>query len=90
MLHKFLGLTSEKSLFLKVGDQRIDAEFEAGREEADKISSVHYIRFPMSAEQKAAFCDESLGAQLKIDYKDYIHAENIPAESRTSLISDLK
>lgn len=89
MLHKFLGMTSGESVFLEVAGLRAPAVFEEGREEEDKISSVHYIRFPLDESVKAAFLDQKKAAAFVIDYQDYQYRVDISPESRASLVADL-
>lgn len=88
-LHKFLGLTDGKSLWIEFGNNRIFAEFEAGRSEEDRISSVHYIRFAFTPAQIEEFQNIQVPAFIKIDQKSYQHSLLLGNEIRTSLISDL-
>ncbi|MEE9190090.1 MAG: DUF3501 family protein, partial [Candidatus Neomarinimicrobiota bacterium] len=71
LLHRFGGLTEGQAVFIKIGDEKIMAEFEAGREAADKISSVHYIRFSFSRQQINLMADEDIELSIGIDYKAY-------------------
>ncbi|MEE9466009.1 MAG: DUF3501 family protein [Candidatus Neomarinimicrobiota bacterium] len=87
-LNRFIGLTDDQSLCLQVGDHRIEAEFEAGRAEEDKISSVHYIRFSFSPRQIALFLDESIAVNMSIYRSDYHHTIPLSPESRSSLSLD--
>ena len=57
VLNKFIGLTDRQSLYLDINGEKIYAEFEQGREEENKISSVHYVQFQFSSEQKNNFTD---------------------------------
>jgi hypothetical protein len=88
-LHQFLGLTNGESVFVRFGDHSVPAQFEEGREEEDKISSVHYIRFPFTDAQRAAFKDLNLAASLDISYRDYTYSIPMSPETRASLIADL-
>ncbi|NQV50774.1 MAG: DUF3501 family protein [Candidatus Marinimicrobia bacterium] len=72
VLNQFIGLTLGKSVYFKIGEDRVYATFEAGREADDKISSVHYIQFPFGADSKALFLNSTDPIILGIDYKDYI------------------
>ncbi|MBN8706787.1 MAG: DUF3501 family protein [Bacteroidetes bacterium] len=88
-LHKFLGLTDGKSLWIEFGSNQVFAEFEAGRSEEDRISSVHYIRFPFTPAQIEEFQNVQVPAYMKISQKTYQHSLLLGNEIRTSLISDL-
>lgn len=89
-LHKFLGLTDGHSLWLQVEDQKIYAQFEAGRSEEDKISSVHYIRFAISPTVQDALENPATGARFCIAQGDYQHETPMTADTRASLLGDLQ
>ncbi len=89
-LHKFLGLTDGRSLWLQVGNQKVYAQFEAGRSEEDKISSVHYIRFVISPAVQDALEDPATEARFCIAQGDYQYETPIAADTRASLLGDLQ
>lgn len=88
-LHKFLGLTEGHSLWIEFGSTKIFAEFEAGRSEEDRISSVHYIRFAFTPQQIEEFQNIQVPAFMKISQNSYQHSLLLENEIRTSLVSDL-
>jgi len=77
VLNQFIGLTEGKVVYFEIADQKVYAEFETGREESNKISSVHYIQFNFNATAKAAFFDNPESVKLIIDYKNYNYSETI-------------
>tara|TARA_B100001250_G_C19787416_1_gene784833 strand:+ start:1477 stop:2064 length:588 start_codon:yes stop_codon:yes gene_type:complete len=77
VLNQFIGLTEGKVVYFEIADQKVYAEFEIGREESNKISSVHYIQFNFNATAKAAFFDNPESVKLIIDYKNYNYSETI-------------
>lgn len=89
-LHKFLGLTDGHSLWLQVEDQKIYAQFEAGRSEEDKISSVHYIRFAITPAVQDALANPATEARFCIVQGDYQHETPMTADTRASLLGDLQ
>ncbi len=89
VLNKFIGLTDRQSLYLDINGEKIYAEFEQGREEKNKISSVHYVQFQFSSEQKNNFTDSESKTKLGIDYKDYKYTETVPEGIQRSLCEDL-
>jgi len=89
VLNKFIGLTDRQSLYLDINGEKIYAEFEQGREEENKISSVHYVQFLFSSEQKNNFTDSESKTKLGIDYKDYKYTETVPDGLQRSLCEDL-
>ena len=89
VLNKFIGLTDRQTLYLDINGEKIYAEFEQGREEENKISSVHYIQFLFSNEHKNNFTDSESETKLGIDYKDYKYTETVPDGLQRSLCGDL-
>ena len=89
VLNKFIGLTDHQTLYLDINGEKVYAEFEQGREEENKISSVHYIQFLFSNEQKNNFTDSESETMLGIDYKDYKYTETVPDGLQRSLCEDL-
>ena len=89
VLNKFIGLTDHQTLYLVINGEKVYAEFEQGREEENKISSVHYVQFQFSSEQKNNFTDSESKTKLGIDYKDYKYTETVPDGLQRSLCEDL-
>jgi hypothetical protein len=85
-LLKFLGI--DEAVFLKLGTRKIHARFEEGRSKEDKISAVQYVKFPLTAEDRAAFAG-SEDAILCIDHPNYKAEICLEAESRKTLLEDL-
>lgn len=56
-LRQMIGL--DRHLFLRVGDRRIPAVFEEGRQTEDKISAVQYVRFPLDTAARDALRGEA-------------------------------
>jgi len=88
VLHQFIGLTYGNTIYIQVGHHKVYAIFEEGREEEDRISSVHYVQFPFAAEALEAF-KSAPDAVLGIDYKDYTYREVLSEEMLASLQSDI-
>ena len=89
VLNRFIGLTKRESVYFKVGGATIPAKFEAGREEEDKISSIHYVQFQFNAEAVTLFQDQDRPVELVIDYKDYNYKYLLGDAERQSLLADL-
>ena len=89
VLNKFIGLTDHQTLYLDINVEKVYAEFEQGREEENKISSVHYVQFLFSNEQKNNFTDSESETKLGIDYKDYKYTKTVPDGLQRSLCEDL-
>ena len=89
VLNQFIGLTECKAIYFEIEDQKVYAEFETGREESNKISSVHYIQFNFNATAKAAFLDNPQSVKLIINYKNYTYLETINEGMHKSWSEDL-
>ena len=75
VLNQFIGLTVGKNLYFQIGAQKIYAQFEEGREEEDKISSVHYLQFDLGEKTMTDFLDNGIAVALNIDYNDYKYSK---------------
>lgn len=81
----------EHKVALKIGDAVVPAvpEGDVERTKADgKTSSVHFLKFPMTEDQIAAFRDDAQPAVLQIDHANYGHMATIPAAARAALQTD--
>ena len=81
----------ENTVSLKVGDAVVRAvpESDVERTKADgKTSSVHFLKFPMTADQIEAFKDIAVPVVLQIDHDNYGHMAAISAPSRVALEGD--
>ena len=77
---------------LRIGDDVIagvqDSDHERSREDG-KTSSVHFLRFPLSGGQVAAFRDPSQQVMIACDDPRYAHLAVLGAETREELAKDL-
>jgi hypothetical protein len=89
-LSKLIGI--ERRLWVQVdGFNKVYpiANEDLDRETEDKTSSVHFVRFELSPEMVAAAKSGS-SVSMGIEHEAYNHyVEDIPAEVKQSLISDL-
>ena len=89
-LHRFLGLTDGHTIWLQVGEEKAFAQFEAGRSEEDKISSVHYVRFPVSPGMRELLKDPAVDARICISQGDYRYETQLLGDTRDSLYQDFQ
>ena len=89
VLDSFIGLSLNNSVYFKIGDIKVYAVFESGREKEDNISSVHYIKFPFDQKAINGLKDNDLKLSLNIDYNEYRYFHEISDSSRISLQKDL-
>ncbi|HET6369613.1 MAG TPA: DUF3501 family protein [Nitrospiria bacterium] len=89
VLDSFKGIDDGRSLYLQIGDEKIFGIFEAGRSTEEKISSVHYVKFPLTDRQAEDFIRGSRPAALIVDHRNYKMATAITPETREELAKDL-
>ena len=77
------------NLYFQIGEQKVFARFEEGREETGKISSVHYLQFDLDEKPMTDFLDDGIAVAITIDYNDYQYSEILSKTMRSSLIEDL-
>lgn len=88
-LKNFLGLTEGKSIWLEVGTERFFAIFEEGRSEEDKISSVHYVRFPVADNTLEMLQDEHVPARFCVNHRNYQYEVDLTEDNREALAGDI-
>jgi hypothetical protein len=86
VLGQLVGL--DEHVVMNIGPHAIRAAFEPGRSEVDRISAVQYLRFPLSAEAKAALLAPGTPIAVEIDHPRYRHRVECPEELRASLAAD--
>lgn len=89
VLDRFIGLDSGQQVWLQFGGQRIHAAFESGRSTEERISAVHFVRFPFTPEQVRHFRTGEDDAALHVSHGTYRRRAVIPPAMRASLIEDL-
>lgn len=90
MLQRLTGVCRHIRLELD-GEAAVPAVYEDGREREDgKVSSVQFLRFPLSPGQRAALGDLGRAARLVVDHPAYAAAVELPPSMRGALIEDLR
>lgn len=87
-LDSLVGLENE-GLYLVIDGERIPAEFEPGHAREDRISAVHYVRFPLSAAQQAALAATDADARVVIEHPHYSAEAVLSPQTRAALSADL-
>ena len=81
----------EHQFFVQVGDTRIsgvpEGDVERTREDG-KTSSVHFLRFPLAAEQIALFRDPKTAILVGCDHESYTHLAGLNPATRAELSRD--
>jgi hypothetical protein len=78
----------DEHVILHLGGHAIRASFEPGRSTEDKISAVQYLRFPLSADDRAALATAGTKIEIEIDHPTYRHRVTGSEELRASLAGD--
>jgi hypothetical protein len=82
----------EEHFFLRIGSERIggvqEGDIERTREDG-KTSAVHFLHFPFTPGQKAAFADPALEAMIGCDHELYAHMAMLGPAARAELARDL-
>ncbi len=81
----------EDRFYIQVGSDKVFGTPEGDVERTDetgKASSVHFVKFGFTPEQKAAFKDGSTPILIGVDHATYGHAATINDASRAELCTD--
>jgi hypothetical protein len=87
-VNRFQGLDRD-GILLEIGPYRIPARFESGHSKEEKMAAVHYVRFPVSAEARAALGRSSERVRLVADHPNYRGEAEVSPETRAVLLADL-
>jgi len=82
----------EKCFYLEVAGRRSQAvaESDVERTKADgKTSSIHFLHFPLTDEQAAAFKSAGARVLLGVEHPEYGHMAVMPETTRAALAQDL-
>ncbi len=89
ILDRFHGIDTGQTVGFQLGNQRVYGIFEQGRAKEDKISAVHYVRFPFSDKEKAQLAKLSEPIEIFIQHSGYQARVAVPDAIRRSLLQDL-
>lgn len=87
-LDRLMGIDSGEYVWLRIGrDWTIPGQFEAGHSKEDKIAAVHFVRFALPPEVRAAFAREPVS--LVVAHPNYRAQAELSSELRAELLEDL-
>jgi hypothetical protein len=90
VLDRFQGIDRGEVVYFQIGERlNVPGIFEGGRSKEDKISAVHYVKFPFSEPARDAFLDFRAPVELVVDHPRYKERAKIDGETRRSLMGDL-
>jgi hypothetical protein len=86
-LRRLVGL--HEHVFLEVDGERVPARFDGEQFNTKRISSVQFLRIPLTPAQRAAFFDLARPARLVVDHEAYAATVDLPPPTRGALAQDL-
>jgi hypothetical protein len=89
ILDRFHGIDTGQTVGFQSGNQRVYGIFEQGRAKEDKISAVHYVRFPFADNEKAQLAKLTESIEIFIHHSGYQASVAVPDKMRMSLLQDL-
>jgi hypothetical protein len=87
-LRALVGL--QNHLYLEVEGTRIQARLDQEQFNAERISSVQFVRYPLDPAQRAAFLDFSRPAVFGVDHPAATWRTPLNASTRGALVEDLQ
>lgn len=85
-LNRLIGI--DEHVILEVGPEQVPARFEEGRQTAERISAVQYVRFPLATGPRGRL-DAGAPLALAIAHPNYRVRAEIPASVRSSLAAQV-
>ena len=90
VLDRFIGLDEGGCVVLRFeGARTVRARFAGGNSREDRISAVHYLKFALSASDRAAFSTDEGKLEIVIRHPNYEASAAIDGTIRRSLAEDL-
>ena len=89
VLDRLQGIDRGQTVGIRVGPHLVYGVFEQGRSNEEKISAVHYVRFPVPETVKALMEDPSVPIQVVVTHPRYQAVQPVSEEMRRSLLEDL-
>lgn len=87
-VNRFQGLDRE-SVWLYLGQTRVPARFASGNTKEEKMAAVHYVRFVVPPQGRAALADAAQPVRLTVEHPRYQGDATIPPALRVDMAKDL-
>ena len=89
VLDSLKGIDRGSTVGLQIGGRfQVPGIFEGGRSNEEKISAVHFVKFPFSDSARDAFLDWREPIELVVDHPGYKRQTKIDGDTRRSLMAD--
>lgn len=89
VLDRLKGIDHGQTVAIRVGPHLVYGLFEPGRSNEEKISAVHYVRFPIPEAVRTAMEDPGTPVQMVVTHPRYQAVQLVPDGMRRSLLGDL-
>lgn len=89
VLDRLQGIDRGQTVGIRVGPHLAYGVFEQGRSNEEKISAVHYVRFPVPEAVRGMMHDPAVPMQVVVTHPRYQAAQPVSEEMRRSLLEDL-
>ena len=90
VLDRMMGMDQGERVWLQFGGEKVYAVFEGGRSNEEKISAVHFIRFPFTDQQVRRFRAGEDTAYLYVRHPNYRKRAKLTTELERSLFEDFE
>ena len=89
VLDRLKGIDQGSTVALHIGGRfQVPGIFEGGRSNEEKISAVHFVKFPFADSARDAFLDWREPVELVVDHPRYKGQTKIDGDTRRSLMAD--
>ena len=89
VLDSLKGIDRGSTVALQIGGRiQVPGIFEGGRSNEEKISAVHFVKFPFSDSARDAFLDWREPIELVVNHPGYKRQTKIDGDTRRSLMAD--
>lgn len=90
ILDTLQGIDRSDTLSIRVQNEAVYAQFEAGHSKEDKISAVHFIRFSIPEVFGQLLEADGSNASIQITHENYVAEAQVPDEMRVEWLKDLR
>jgi len=90
LLDSFQELDRPGTVAIQIGEESIEADFEAGHSKEDKISAVHFVRFKTTESFRQQLGNADIPGHLTVSHPHYQARVEVPAIMRQEWLKDLE
>lgn len=90
ILDSFQGIDRSNTLSIRVQEEAVYAQFEAGHSKEDKISAVHFIRFAIPSSFAQLLHTDRANASIQVTHENYVAKAQVPEAMIEEWLKDLE